>query len=89
MQSPRSELATLRRQTWRLHPSHIDITIDDAQEGVSRALRRLGALVYEPALAGASAIDKTFLLAITKDDGPSKMADIQDRLGVDVNYASQ
>jgi len=23
------------------------------------------------------------------DDGPSKMADIQQRLGVDVNYASQ
>jgi hypothetical protein len=46
-------------------------------------------LVYEPALAGASVIDKTFLLAMTKDDGPSKMADIQERLGVDVNYASQ
>jgi hypothetical protein len=76
-------------QTWRLHPREIDITADDAQEGVSRALRRLGALVYEPALSGASAIDKSFLLAMTRDDGPSKMADIQERLGVDVNYASQ
>jgi hypothetical protein len=56
---------------------------------VRRALRRLGTLVYEPALAGASAIDRTFLLAMTKDDGPSKLADIQERLGVDVNYASQ
>jgi len=51
--------------------------------------RRLGALVYEPALAGASAIDKSFLLAMTRDNGPSKMADMQERLGVDVNYASQ
>ena len=76
-------------QTWRLHPRETAITADDAQEGVSRALRRLGALVYEPALAGASAIDKSFLLAMTRDDGPSKMADIQERLGVDVNYASQ
>lgn len=76
-------------QAWRLHPSESQITVDDAREGVSRALRRLGVLVYEPALAGASAIDKTFLLAMTKDDGPSKMADIQERLGVDVNYASQ
>jgi len=76
-------------QTWRLHPSETDITVDDAKEGVSRALRRLGALVYEPALASASAIDGTFLLAMTKDDGPSKMGDIQERLGVDVNYASQ
>jgi hypothetical protein len=76
-------------QTWRLHPRETEITTDDAREGVSRALRRLGTLVYEPALAGASAIDKSFLLAMTKDDGPSKMADIQRRLGVDVNYASQ
>jgi hypothetical protein len=76
-------------QTWRLHPSETVITVEDAREGVSRGLRRLGALVYGPALAGASAIDRTFLLAMTKDDGPSKMADIQERLGVDVNYASQ
>ncbi len=76
-------------QTWRLHPNETDITVEDAQEGVSRALRRLGTLVYEPALSGASAIDRTFLLAMAKDDGPSKMADIQERLGVDVNYASQ
>ena len=76
-------------QTWRLHPNENQITLEDAHEGVSRALRRLGTLVYEPALSGTSAIDKTFLLAMAKDDGPSKMADIQERLGVDVNYASQ
>jgi hypothetical protein len=63
--------------------------LDDAREGVSRALRRLGVLVYEPALAGTSAIDRTFLLAMARDDGPSKMSDVQDRLGVDANYASQ
>lgn len=76
-------------QAWRLHPQARNITVEDADEGVSRALRRLGSLVYEPALADASAIDKSFLLAMTQDDGPSKMADIQKRLGVDVNYASQ
>jgi predicted MarR family transcription regulator len=46
-------------------------------------------LTHEPALADASDIDKSFLLAMAKDDGPSKMADIQQRLDVDVNYASQ
>jgi hypothetical protein len=46
-------------------------------------------LVYEPALSGTSAFDKTFLLTMAKDDDPSKMADIQERLGVDVNCASQ
>ena len=54
-----------------------------------KALRRLGALVHEPALADASGIDKSFLVAMAKDAGPSKMSDIQDRMGVDVNYASQ
>ena len=46
-------------------------------------------MIHEPALADASDIDKSFLLAMAKDDGPSKMADIQQRLDVDVNYASQ
>lgn len=76
-------------QTWRLHPQQGEVGLDDAHEGVLRALRRLGVLVYEPALAGASAIAKTFLLAMARDDGPSKMADIQECLGVDANYASQ
>lgn len=76
-------------QTWRLHPNVSEISLEDAHHGVAKALRRLGALIYEPALADASAIDKSFLLAMAKDDGPSKMADIQHRLNVDVNYASQ
>src|SRR5680860_231598 len=76
-------------QTWRLHPATPEISVEDARRGVSNALRRLGALVHEPALAGASDIDKSFLLAMAKDDRPSKMSDIQQRMGVDVNYASQ
>lgn len=76
-------------QTWRLHPNAREITEADAATGVARARRRLGALVHEPALSSASDIDKSFLLAMAQDDGPSKMADIQHRLGVDVNYVSQ
>ncbi|MHB8450849.1 MAG: ATP-binding protein [Mycobacteriales bacterium] len=76
-------------QTWRRNPASSQITVDDAIAGVASARRRLGSLVHEPALAEASDIDKSFLLAMAKDDGPSKMADIQQRLDVDVNYASQ
>lgn len=76
-------------QTWRLHPSEAEITVEDATFGVARARRRLGALIHEPALSAASDIDKSFLLAMAQDDGPSKMADIQQRLEVDVNYVSQ
>lgn len=76
-------------QTWRLSPRTEEISIDDTRRGVASALRRLGSLVHEPALADTSAIDRSFLLAMAQDDGPSKMADVQRRLGVDVNYASQ
>jgi hypothetical protein len=76
-------------QTWRLNPSAPEITVEDATRGVTRARRRLGSLICEPALSAASDVDKSFLLAMARDDGPSKMADIQQRLGVDVSYASQ
>jgi hypothetical protein len=76
-------------RTWRLHPDTEDISVDDAEEGVRQARRRLGSLVYQPALADTSEVDRTFLLAMAKDDGPSKMADIQERLGVDESYVSQ
>lgn len=76
-------------QAWRLHPTEVEITVEDATLGVTRARRRLGALIHEPALRAASDIDKSFLLAMAHDDGPSKMADIQQRLDVGVNYASQ
>ena len=75
--------------TWRLHPTDVEITVEDATLGVNRARRRLGALIHEPALSSASDIDKSFLLAMAHDDGPSKMSDISQRLNVDVNYASQ
>lgn len=76
-------------QTWRLHQAASDISVADAKEGVANALRRLGRLVHEPALADASDVDKSFLLAMAKDDHPSKMSDIRQRLGADVNYVSQ
>jgi hypothetical protein len=76
-------------QVWRLRKSEREISMESAREGVSDALRRLGRLVYEPALAEASEIDKSFLLAMAKDDGPSRMKDIQQRLEIDANFASQ
>jgi hypothetical protein len=76
-------------QVWRVNPTAPEITAADATRGVARARRRLGALIHEPALSAASDIDKSFLLAMAQDDGPSRMADIQQRLGADVNYASQ
>lgn len=75
--------------TWRLHPDDPEISAEDARAGVQRALRRLGALVHEPALASVSGVGRSFLFAMAQDDGPSRMADVQQRLGVDANYAGQ
>lgn len=82
-------LQLIGAQTWRLHPNDDEISPADATEGVARARRRLGILVHEPALSAVSDIDKSFLFAMSHDDGPSKMGEIARRLGVDVNYASQ
>jgi len=54
-----------------------------------RVRRALNRLINEPALNAGSDIDKSFLPAMAHDDGASRMADIQQRLDVDVNYASQ
>lgn len=45
-------------------------------------------MVHAPALAAASDIDKSYLLAMAKDDGPSKTSDISQRLNVKKGYAN-
>ena len=74
--------------TWRVHPGEPRITAEDARLGADRARRQMETLVYEPALAGLSATDRSFLLAMAEDDGPSQIADIQRRLDVDKGYAN-
>jgi hypothetical protein len=49
----------------------------------------VGRPVHEPALAGLSTVDRTFLAAMAVDDGPSQMSAIADRLGADANYVGQ
>jgi len=60
-----------------------------AAAGVQAARRRLGSLVHEPALRDLSAVDRTFLSTMAQDDGPSRMAEIAERMKVTANYASQ
>jgi hypothetical protein len=76
-------------QVWRQHPNKVEITIEDARNGVAAALRKVGSLVHAPALSGTSEVDRSFLLAMARDEGPSRVADIQERLGVTANYVSQ
>ncbi len=77
--------------SYRQRPERTAIDATDVDQGVEAARRRLGQLVIEPELSALSDVDRTFLVAMAHDDGPSKMADIQRRLGddIDANYASQ
>lgn len=72
---------------WRVRPDAAEITVEDATSGATSARRRLGSLVHEPALDAASDVDKSFLLAMAKDHGPSKTSDVAERLGVKKEYA--
>ncbi|WP_172191486.1 ATP-binding protein [Actinomyces faecalis] len=63
------------------------ITPKAAAQGIAKARRKIGALVHEPAVSDLSDVDRTFLVAMAVDDGPSLMADIAERMGVDAQYA--
>jgi hypothetical protein len=73
---------------WRQHPDRKTITTDDVRVGVDEARRRLGSLVHDPAFQACSEVDKTFLLAMARDDGPSKISEIASRLEVKADYAN-
>ena len=74
---------------WRQNPTVREISASDVEVGVQAARRRMGSLVYEPTLKDMSDVDRTFLLAMARDDGPSQVRDIAERLGTDTNYVSQ
>lgn len=73
---------------WRQHPRRGEITLEDADAGVEEARRRLGSLVHGAALQECSDVDKTFLLTMARDDGPSHISDIAARLDATPGYAN-
>lgn len=77
------------RQAWRADSAAPVIDADQAGRGVDQARRKVGQLVHATALADLSDVDRTFLTVMAHDNGPSRMADIAHRLGVDAAYAGQ
>jgi len=75
-------------RTWRQHSRETKITLEDARAGAEEARRRLGSLVHGIAFNACSDIDKTFLLAMARDDGPAKISDIAERMSVAPEYAN-
>lgn len=73
--------------TWRkAHRGHIDAAA--AADGIQAARVRLGNTVHAASLATLSDVDRTFLLAMAQDDGPSRTADVAARLNRKPSYAS-
>jgi len=71
---------------WRAHPERDEITLDDARSAFGAARRRMGANVYEPSLSDLSDVDRSFLVAMSLDDEPSKPRDIAQRMNVERKY---
>lgn len=63
------------------------ITLAEVSTGIDEAGRRLGRLVLGPTWKDLSEVDRNFLIAMTSDQGESKLADIADRLEVTTSYA--
>lgn len=70
---------------WRVNREGL-ITASDASTGIPAARKRLGNTVHSTALNDASPIDRTFLLAMSQDDGPSRIGDIGARMKEESNY---
>ena len=64
------------------------VTEEDTRQGIANALTRLGDAVHGPELDGLSPVDKTYLLAMAQDDGPSSTSTVAERMGKDVSYAN-
>lgn len=71
---------------WR--KAHNDvIDLDAVRHGIPAARKRLGSTVHETALADLSAVDRTYLLAMSHDSGRSRTATVAQRMGENAYYA--
>src|SRR5699024_8496589 len=65
------------------------VDVSAVETGIAAARRRLGRLVHAAALRPLPDIDRTYLLAMAQDDGPSRTGAIAQRMGVNAQYAGQ
>lgn len=71
---------------WRLAVDG-SLTDDAMERGLAAAKKRLGATVIATQLNDLSNVDRTFLLKMAEDNGPSRSADIATRLNEPITYA--
>jgi chromosomal replication initiation ATPase DnaA len=73
--------------SWLQNENENTITKDDVNNGIESAKIQMESAVLETALADISDKDCEFINAMAKDEGPSKIADVMERMKVDSNYA--
>ncbi|WP_423919933.1 ATP-binding protein [Candidatus Poriferisodalis sp.] len=74
--------------SWAAAPPGLSsLAREHVESGIAEANRRVSRLVLAPIWRDFSPIDRRFLRAMAADAGESRLADIAQRLGVDVNYA--
>ncbi len=76
------------RHAWAQAPTQSEITRAHVEAAIPIAQRRVGSLVFAPVVKDLSDIDKTFLVAMARDRGVSRVRDVATRMGVDGNYAN-
>lgn len=81
-------IQSVGRYSWDFARQKPEIGFEEAELGVAKARRKVGQLVHEPALAALSDIDRSFLVAMAVDRGPSKVADLIERLSISPQYAN-
>lgn len=73
---------------WSRSRGHDPITSAHVEAGIVVARRKLGSTVHASALADLSDVDRTYLLAMAQDDGPSRTGEVAKRMKVSPSYAS-
>ena len=63
------------------------VSADAAERGATAARKRLGSTVHETSMADLSGVDRTYLVAMAQDDGPSSTGTIARRLNETPQYA--
>ena len=72
---------------WRRCPEEV-VVPDAVSAGIAAARSRLGDLVHAPALQDLSDTDRSMLVSMAEDDGPSRIADVATRMGQTSGYVS-
>lgn len=72
---------------WRLAGGDL-IELDAVWAGVPAARKRLGSTVHATAIADLSEVDRTYLVAMSQDEGPASTSEVARRMNVTPHYAS-